>query len=96
MDENGEFVGYGVLKLTNNNEHFIAELLAVDEKKRGYGYGRALLNSVLDSAFNKHNEKTVELVVDKLNTHARNLYYSYGFKLITENVSYCLRNCFNK
>ena len=91
LDENGDFAGYGILKLAKNNEHLTAEVFAVDEKHRGKGYGWALLNTVVNSAFNKHNRKAVYLVVDKLNTHAMNLYYSCGFKLVTENAAYCLR-----
>ena len=62
----------------------------VAEFARGKGYGWALLNSVADCAFNKYNADTVDLIVDKLNTHARELYYSCGFKLTVENAAYCL------
>jgi len=91
LDENGVFVGYGVLKHYADSNHATAEIFAVDEKARGKGYGWAVLNAVLDCAINKHDADTVDLIVDKLNTHARELYYSCGFKLAAENASYCIK-----
>jgi len=88
LDENGLFVGYGVLKRYDNTGHMTAEIFAVAKAARGNGYGWALLNTVVDCALNKHNANTIDLVVDKLNTHASNLYYSCGFKLVVENSSY--------
>jgi ribosomal protein S18 acetylase RimI-like enzyme len=89
LDESGAFVGYGVLKRYADSSHATAEIFGVDEKKRGRGYGWAVLNAVLDCALNKYNADTVDLVVDKLNVHARELYYSCGFKLTVENAAYC-------
>lgn len=91
LDENGEFVGYGVLKYADGNAHLTAEIFAVRKEKRGKGFGWALLNTVVASAFNNHNGNVVDLVVDMLNTHARDLYYSYGFKLAVENEAFNLR-----
>lgn len=91
LDDTGEFAGYGVLKFTENNDHLTAEIFAVEENKRGNGYGWALLNSVVDSAFKNHNGDNVDLVVDKLNTRARNLYYSCGFKLVVENAAFRIK-----
>jgi len=90
LDENGAFVGYGILKRYADNSRITAEVFAVKEHARGKGYGWALLNTVIDHAFNKYNANTVDLVVDRLNTHARDLYYSCGFTLDVENASYCL------
>jgi len=91
LDEDGSFAGYGVLKYADAKKHLTAEIFAVKEEKRGKGYGWALLNTVVDSAFSKHSGNVVDLVVDKLNTNARNLYYSCGFKLAVENEAFCLR-----
>jgi len=89
LDENDVFVGYGVLKRYDNTSHMTAEIFAVAENAQGKGYGWALLNTVVGRALNKHNANTIDLIVDKLNTHASNLYYSCGFKLVVENSSYC-------
>jgi len=92
INENGTFVGYGILKRYDDISHITAEVFAVKENARGKGYGWALLNTVIDCAFNKYSATTVDLVVDRLNTHARDLYYSCGFKLTVENVAYCIRS----
>ena len=90
LDESGSFVGYGVLKYADDTEHITAEIFAVKKEKRGKGYGWALLNAVVDSAFNKHNGNAIYLVVEKLNANARDLYYSCGFKLAVENEAWFL------
>jgi len=92
LDESGAFIGYGVLKRYAGSSHATAEIFGVDEKARGKGYGWAVLNATLDCALNKHNADTVDLIVDKLNTHARELYFSCGFKLAVENAAYCIEN----
>jgi len=91
LDENGAFVGYGVLKRYGDSSHMTAEVFAVAEHARGMGYGWALLNAVIEHAFNEHNATKIDLVVDRLNTHARDLYYSCGFKLDVENAAYCIK-----
>ena len=94
LDENGAFVGYGVLKRYKNEpSHIAAEIFAVKESERGKGYGWALLNTVVCCALNKYGAQTVGLIVDKLNTNARDLYYSCGFKLKVENSSYSIKLC---
>jgi len=92
LDENDSLVGYGVLKrYDGDTRHATAEVFAVAESVRGKGYGWALLNTVVDCALNKYNADTVDLVVDRLNTHARDLYCSCGFKLTVENAAYCIK-----
>ncbi len=91
LDEDGSFAGYGVLKYADDKGRLTAEIFAVKKEKRGKGYGWALLNTVVDSAFSKHNGNVVDLVVDKLNTNARDLYDSCGFKLAAENEAFCIR-----
>ena len=90
LDESGAFVGYGVLKRYDDGNQTTAEVFAVAEHARGKGYGWALLNTVVDCSFNKYNANVIDLVVDRLNTHARDLYYSCGFKLDVENAVYCI------
>jgi len=90
LDENGALAGYGVLKYTDDSRHVTAEIFAVKKEKRGNGYGWALLNVVVDSAFHRHNGEVIDLVVDKLNAHARDLYYACGFRLAVENEAFCL------
>ncbi len=88
LDGNNNFVGYGVLKFDMNYHHFTAEIFAVKENKRKKGYGWALLNKVVASAINEFNAKTIDLVVDKFNSNAKELYYLCGFKLKVENESF--------
>jgi len=90
LDGDGVFAGYGVLKYTSDIKHITAEIFAVKKEKRGKGYGWALLNAVVDSAFYKYNGNVVDLMVEKLNTNARDLYYSCGFKLSVENEAWFL------
>ncbi|MCL2364474.1 MAG: GNAT family N-acetyltransferase [Defluviitaleaceae bacterium] len=88
LDEEGAFVGYGVLKRYADKQRMTAEVFAVAAHARGRGYGWALLNAVINAAFDKYDAQSVDLVVDKLNDHARKLYFSCGFKLNVENASY--------
>ncbi len=91
IDETDRFVGYGVLKYTPCSRHLTAEIFTVKKIKRGQGYGWALLNTVIEAAFNKHRGNSISLVVDRLNTNAKELYLSCGFQLVTENESYFLK-----
>jgi len=88
LDDDGGLVGYGVLKIDQGNAW--AEIFAVDEKHRGKGYGGALLNRVIAAAFDNHDVWSIDLVVDKMNTRAADLYYSFGFKMAVENSAYRL------
>jgi len=93
LNDNDVFVGYGVLKRHEAHpEQMTAEIFAVHEGERGKGYGWALLNAVVGCALNNLGADTIDLIVDRLNTHARDLYYSCGFKLIVENSAYCIMN----
>lgn len=92
LSDDNRFVGYGVLKrYKDKKRHITAEVFTVKEEYRGMGYGRAVLNAVILNAFYRYNANTVDLVVDKLNLNARELYFSCGFKLETENASYYLQ-----
>jgi len=91
LDEAGGFSGYGALKFANHSSRLTAEVFAVKKEKRGKGYGWALLNAVVRSAFDEHNGDAIDLVVDKLNTNAKALYDACGFKLAAENEAFCLR-----
>jgi len=97
LGQNGAFVGYGVLKrYGNDTSRMTAEVFAVAEGARGKGYGWALLNTVVDCALNKYDADSIDLIVDRLNTNARDLYYSCGFKLLVENASYCITITYSK
>ncbi len=91
LDENDEFVGYGVLSFNNDRQGLVAEIFAVREEKREKGFGWALLNTVVDYGFTEYNGNKIDLVVDKLNNNARKLYYSCGFKLQIENESFFIK-----
>ena len=87
LDDHDIFAGFGVLKY-GDGVACTAELFVVKENQRGKGYGWALLNAVVDSAFNNHNAEIVNLIVERFNIHARDLYYSCGFKLAVENEAF--------
>lgn len=90
--DNGCLIGYSVLKTPPyGGITATAEMIAVDEKYRGKGYGRTLLNAVVKEAFSHSGIDIVDLVVENANQNAIELYSSFGFKLQVENCSYQLK-----
>lgn len=84
--EKKEIVAYGVFKFSSNSA--TAEFVAVNEKFRGKGYGKAILNGLALEAFVKNDYESIDLVVDNVNDTALKLYYGFGFKLKVENYYY--------
>ena len=87
----GELFGYSVLRTPTSGTRATAEVIAVHEKHRKLGYGKALLDAVVSSAFSSGEFESLDLVVENVNHHARQLYHSVGFKLLTENCSFMLK-----
>lgn len=85
-----EIIAFGILNLHNNinNNVASAEIIGVAKSYRGKGYGRVLLNRLVQEAFLISNIERINLVVDNINTNARNLYFSTGFELCVENCSF--------
>lgn len=83
-----KLIGYSVLKTYKNSQNVTAEVISVDENYRHKGYGRALLNKLLEVALSNATVKTVDLIVDKVNENALALYYSMGFEPYIENCCY--------
>lgn len=86
--ENYKLIGYSVLKTYENSRKATAEIISVDEKHRHKGYGRALLNKLLEVALSNNSIESINLIVDKVNENALMLYYSVGFEMSIENCCY--------
>lgn len=89
--KDSKLIGYSVLKTYKNSQNVTAEIISVDENHRHKGYGRALLNKLLEVALSNDSIKTVNLIVDKVNENALALYYSMGFELYIENCCYIVK-----
>lgn len=90
--ENEILIGYSILKRAINNSRATAEIIAIDKKQRGKGYGKALLNELAKQAFCVENVEFLNLVVENININAMNLYCTFGFELVAENCFYCIDN----
>lgn len=78
-DEQGEVLGYaGLLVLGTDGD---IQTIAVARSARGSGYGRALMNALLDEAA-RRGATQVFLDVRADNEVAKNLYVSLGFQEI--------------
>lgn len=71
-----EIIGYIGFRVVDE----VAEMMnfAIDPEHQGQGYGKEILNFVLN-AFKDKNVKTITLEVRKSNKKAIHLYESYGF-----------------
>lgn len=86
--ENSKLIGYSVLQTYDDPKKATAEVISVHENYRHKGYGRALLNKILEVALSNNSTETIHLIVDKVNKNAFDLYYSMGFELLVENCCY--------
>ncbi|HEX3078115.1 MAG TPA: GNAT family N-acetyltransferase [Lachnospiraceae bacterium] len=89
--EDEKLLGYSVLKIYENSKSSTAEIIAVHEEYRHQGYGRLLLNRVIEEALSDSSIETVDLIVDKINRNALSLYYAVGFELKEEMCNYQVR-----
>lgn len=64
-----------------NKKASIAYVL-VNPNKRGYGYGKGMLESILSECFLRMEMSKVDLFVFECNTVAINLYRSLGFEIV--------------
>lgn len=89
--EDDKLVAYSVLRTYKNAKTATAEIIAVEEKHRGKGYGKAILNYSIEFAFHNYNIEEIELIVDGDNETAISLYLSLGFTIKAENCCYVAR-----
>lgn len=85
--EDEDLIAYSVLRL-NGEKSATAEVIAVREDFRGKGYGKAVINYLIDKAFNYFNISKIDLIVDADNEKAIKLYLDLGFSIEHENRCY--------
>ena len=81
--DNNEIIGHLTIRFTDD-EKKIARLgfVIVDDSKRGKGYGKQLVSSALDYAFDKLKADKVTLGVFENNKPAIHCYLSCGFEIV--------------
>ena len=89
--EDDKLKAYSILKIHKNSKSATAEIISVDEKYRGKGYGKAILNHLIEFTFQNHNVEEIELIVDGDNEIAISLYLSLGFTIKAENCCYVVK-----
>jgi putative acetyltransferase len=78
----GQVVGLaGLTLMTRRRAHVGTIGMAVDERFRGQGVGRALVNALIDLADNWYNLRRIELEVYVDNAAAIHLYETCGFTI---------------
>lgn len=86
--EEGRLIAYSVLRLYESSKTAIAEIIGVDEEYRGKGYGKSILNYLIEYSFSNNDIEKIELIVDEDNEAAISLYKSLGFVIDAENCCY--------
>jgi ribosomal protein S18 acetylase RimI-like enzyme len=82
IEENGTIIGFATLviySLPTTGKVGKIEDVIVDEKFRGQGYGRKLIEELLNIA-KKNNLKKIQLTSSPRREIARELYKKFGFK----------------
>lgn len=82
--QNGKPVCYGHLDRSGDK---IWLGIAVIESESGKGYGKKMMEELLESA-RKRNLKGISLTVDIVNLRAKKLYESFGFKPVSDRETY--------
>lgn len=86
-----EIIGYSVLQTHKDSREATAEIIGVAKPYRRRGYGRAVLNYLLEVAFQDPQIDSVNLIVDQINENALTLYTSVGFELRKVNCNYLIK-----
>lgn len=86
--EEGELVGYAIIKIHGEYAHLTA--IAVEKKHRKKGVGDELMEFFLDEAERKGCKKA-GLYVEEKNKPAINLYRLHGFEVKNEAVEYLIK-----
>lgn len=85
VDEGGSVVAYVLARLIAPEAEIYRVAVRADKRRRGIGY--RLLDYAIKSE-RGHGLESVFLEVRESNVAARNLYHSYGFKVLGERKNY--------
>lgn len=83
LEDNGSIVGFGALVIYRTPAKGLVgrlEDIVIDQRLRGQGYGRELINKLLEIA-KEQNLKSVNLTSNPSRVEARRLYENLGFVL---------------
>lgn len=83
--ENGRVVGYVISWFLREEVHLLN--IAIDGTRRGRGYGRRMMQHLIDEAM-RGGRELITLEVRESNTPARRLYDSFGFRVIGRRREY--------
>lgn len=81
LEENGEVIGVVVLQMNGSFRGYL-QVLCIDEKYRGKGYGKAAMAYCEKRIFS--TSPNFFLCVSSFNTEAQKFYYNLGFSLVGE------------
>ena len=87
---NNELIGYGEITRIKEDSASISRLLILNNF-RSKGYGKVLIKTIIDYAFDEFNLKELTLNVIESNEKAIKLYEYYGFEKI-KNSHYKINN----
>lgn len=79
LKEDGGKIGFVAYYLNEENKTVYISIIAVAKNFRRFGYGRKLLQNLIESVSEKY--KDISLEVSKNNGGALSLYQSFGFAL---------------
>ena len=85
VDESGSVIAYVLARLIAPEAEIYRVAVRADKRRRGIGY--RLLDYAIKSE-RGHGLESVFLEVRESNVAARNLYHSYGFKVLGERKNY--------
>jgi ribosomal protein S18 acetylase RimI-like enzyme len=87
-------VAYGHIDYSKDENKYWLGICLLDEFQ-GKGYGKQMMNALIDIFNNSTHIDTLYLTVDKDNTKAISMYKKYLFSIIAEGESYYMM-CLNK
>ena len=80
MLESDKVIGFFILRFSNKDINSMTiGFVVIDDKLRGKGIGKKMLNKAINLAFNKYKADSVNLRVFECNPSAYNCYKSLGF-----------------
>ncbi|EAJ0347914.1 GNAT family N-acetyltransferase [Campylobacter lari] len=84
LNEHLEFLGINEKVLKECDNEFYLDSICVDEKARGKGIAKKLIEYAFDEALK--NDKKLSLIVEDENINAKILYEKMGFKFIKNKI----------
>ena len=85
VDEKDEIIGYSIIQVIVDELHLLN--ICVAPKYQGQGYGRKLLNKVIELA-DEHSASVILLEVRRSNHRAQQLYLQSGFNEVSVRRGY--------